>query len=846
VCTCARDGGQGCQAACGRAVEVEQCDVILVSFETLRDELRKTSLSEGGLDMPLGALGFWRIILDEAQLVSQTTSRAALMCSDLWRRHAWVATGKHIRAPPSPRLHLPHANLLALRPARTWASGVLSRGLLCARSRCVIADTSGAPSGTPINAKAAELHGLLAFLGTAPFKEVSYSLACIVVSTVPLVNAEPGADVGMGWQEAVFNKMLLQPYKEREASALYRMRTLLRALCMRRSKLDPVIAAQIALPPLSWETRLLRLSEGEQAVYAVAAARFRQSQQAFNRLVGRRPQQQRNQAGGKGVQARLLGQLNGDLTRLRQTACHASVVNEARAGAGGRERVHAADGSRLPQALVVARIVANAAAERDAAHCAFLKARVLLHLARQRASGAHGAAAAAAAAGEVLQELEECETASAREAEAEADGDASRTLGRNLERWRALRIELLALLGLPGSTGGGKPGTADDVTDETRERRLLGRTGKRRAEPSAAAAGAAGDDRGRGGKKAKGCGAGKGGDAAELAEAARAVQAAESKYRTKESSHKYLNSLRPAPGGGASSDGKAAARDHKQAKGGGEEEDGATDGEAEEKTCPICLEGRGEGGTWALTVCGHAGCFECLTAWLAEQGTKTCPVCKGPLTVQGLFEVEEAEEEAEAAAPLLAAAASAGGSKRLFLTDDGMKEAAKEYGTKVAALVQELGAVHAAGGKAVVFSAWTRLLKLAGAALEAHGLPTASLVGSPAAKRDALEAFSAHAAVLLVPLFGGASGAGGGGAAGLTLTQASVAVLLEPALQPGIERQAAGRIARIGQVHDTRCIRLIVDESIETKILRWQRMRLADGAAASNSLSLNDFAALVE
>ena len=126
-----------------------------------------------------------------------------------------------------------------------------------------------------------------------------------------------------------------------------------------------------------------------------------------------------------------------------------------------------------------------------------------------------------------------------------------------------------------------------------------------------------------------------------------------------------------------------------------------------------------------------------------------------------------------------------------------------------------------------------------------HGISTASLVGSPAAKRDALAAFSAEGCtVLLVPLFGGASGAGGGGAAGLTLTQAQVAVLLEPALQPGIERQAAGRIARIGQAQQTRCLRLIVSDSVEEKILRWQEIRLAEGASATPSLTLNDFALL--
>ena len=83
------------------------------SFETLRDELKlKQGLRRGGgaagvsaprraggggglplASSPLAMLGFWRIVLDEAQVVSNTNSAAALMASALWRRHAWVVTG---------------------------------------------------------------------------------------------------------------------------------------------------------------------------------------------------------------------------------------------------------------------------------------------------------------------------------------------------------------------------------------------------------------------------------------------------------------------------------------------------------------------------------------------------------------------------------------------------------------------------------------------------------------------------------------------------------------------------------------------------------------------------------
>ena len=42
---------------------------------------------------PLVRYGFWRIMLDEAQIVCTSNSAAAVMASQLWRRHAWVVTG---------------------------------------------------------------------------------------------------------------------------------------------------------------------------------------------------------------------------------------------------------------------------------------------------------------------------------------------------------------------------------------------------------------------------------------------------------------------------------------------------------------------------------------------------------------------------------------------------------------------------------------------------------------------------------------------------------------------------------------------------------------------------------
>lgn len=87
---------------------------------------------------------------------------------------------------------------------------------------------------------------------------------------------------------------------------------------------------------------------------------------------------------------------------------------------------------------------------------------------------------------------------------------------------------------------------------------------------------------------------------------------------------------------------------------------------------------------------------------------------------------------------------------------------------QLSALLSELGALPP-GSKAVVFSQWGRLLRLAGAALSAHGVRHASLLGStPEARQQELHGFlhDPDVTVLLLLMSQGSGAAGGVGALG--------------------------------------------------------------------------------
>ncbi len=58
------------------------------------------------------------------------------------------------------------------------------------------------------------------------------------------------------------------------------------------------------------------------------------------------------------------------------------------------------------------------------------------------------------------------------------------------------------------------------------------------------------------------------------------------------------------------------------------------------------------------------------------------------------------------------------------------------------------------------------------------------------------------------------------GAVGINLTQANRVFLVEPALNPALDAQAIGRVHRLGQKRRVEVVRLVVENSIEMRILR--------------------------
>ncbi|CAM8666340.1 HepA Superfamily II DNA/RNA helicases, SNF2 family [Comamonadaceae bacterium] len=126
------------------------------------------------------------------------------------------------------------------------------------------------------------------------------------------------------------------------------------------------------------------------------------------------------------------------------------------------------------------------------------------------------------------------------------------------------------------------------------------------------------------------------------------------------------------------------------------------------------------------------------------------------------------------------------------------------------------------GRRVLVFSQFTELLELIADALSALRLPFLSLTGNtrPAQRGDVVQRFqNQEVPVLLVSLKAGG--------VGLNLTAADTVIHMDPWWNPAVEEQATARAHRIGQDQPVFVYKLVVEGSIEERMLELQMRKLA-------------------
>ena len=209
-----------------------------------------------------------------------------------------------------------------------------------------------------------------------------------------------------------------------------------------------------------------------------------------------------------------------------------------------------------------------------------------------------------------------------------------------------------------------------------------------------------------------------------------------------------------------------------------------------QEVCAICLDNFDEP---VITACAHVFCKGCVEQVIERQ--HKCPLCRAEIKdtntlvspAQGLGE-DEQEVKVDPDNP----------------------------SSKIEALIKVLTARgQAPDTKTVVFSQWTSFLDLVEPHLESRGIKFSRVDGKMnATKRDnSINMFSKEptCTVLLASL--------SVCSVGLNLVAANQAILADSWWAPAIEDQALDRVYRLGQKRETTVWRLIMEDSIEERVL---------------------------
>jgi DNA repair protein RAD16 len=222
--------------------------------------------------------------------------------------------------------------------------------------------------------------------------------------------------------------------------------------------------------------------------------------------------------------------------------------------------------------------------------------------------------------------------------------------------------------------------------------------------------------------------------------------------------------------------------------------------------------------------CRHIFDRECMRQYLGTAGdlTPDCPVCHIALTI----DLEAPALELEANIP----SARQGILGRLNIET-------WRSSSKIEALVEELSNLRLQDNttKSIVFSQFVNFLDLIAFRLQKAGFSICRLEGtmSPQARDATIQHFmnNVGVTVFLVSLKAGG--------VALNLTEASRVYLMDSWWNPAVEYQAMDRIHRLGQYRPVQAIKLVVEDSIERRIIQLQEKK---SAMVDATLSTDDSA----
>ena len=166
---------------------------------------------------------------------------------------------------------------------------------------------------------------------------------------------------------------------------------------------------------------------------------------------------------------------------------------------------------------------------------------------------------------------------------------------------------------------------------------------------------------------------------------------------------------------------------------------------------------------------------------------------------------------------------------------------------KIEAFRELIGDAVGSGRKVLVFSQFVEMQKLLGEAMDEMEIEYLWLHGGTKNREELVRKFQQKSGppVFLISLKAGGSG--------LTLTEADTVIHYDPWWNPAVEDQATDRAHRIGQEKPVNVYRLIVEHTVEQKMveLGQEKRRIAESALGRDSkvgkkLTMDDVEALLE